>query len=112
MCSQIIRILRSVLSASRLAVTLATQHTPSGPAGNDSRALQTSSASPKTETAFACTCSGSLPMSMSSTSMSWIIMSRTTPTSTLRKVIGLTRWISMKRGVNPSSAPMASVTGS
>ena len=36
--------------------------------------------------------------------MSWIIMSSTTPTSMLRKVIGLMRMTSMNRGRTPSRA--------
>jgi hypothetical protein len=55
------------------------------------------------------------PMSMRTTSRSWIIMSMTTPTSTERKVMGLTRWTSMKRGMmgSPSGTAfcMARMTG-
>ena len=43
--------------------------------------------------------------------MSWIIMSSTTPTSTLRKVMGLTRSTSTKRGTRPSLRT-ATITGS
>ena len=112
MSSLMMRSLRSVLSARRLAVRLATQRTPSSPAPNVRRALQTSSASPSTLTAFAWISSGSPPTSISNRSRSWIIMSSTTPTSTLRKVMGLTRSISMNRGVRFSSRRIATMTGS
>lgn len=44
--------------------------------------------------------------------MSWIIMSSTTPTSTLRKVIGLMRSTCTNRGRRPFTWRMATITGS
>lgn len=67
---------------------------------NVSLALQKSSCSVTTGTPEAWISVGSIPsMSMSTTSRSWIIMSSTTPMSTERNDIGLTRCISMKRGM-------------
>ena len=93
---------RSVFSASRDAVRLATQ-----PFSNVSRALQMSSTSPITLTPTASICATGEPASFRTMSMSWIIMSSTTPTSMLRNVSGLMRMTSMKRGCDARAAHRA-----